>query len=89
MSCDISNLTFHEALNDFKTTCEPLCEGATDLIDPDCFDGTEIVEARPDKPKPARKKYKRVPIRKGFKIGRNEKCLCGPGLKFKKCCGKG
>lgn len=23
------------------------------------------------------------------KIGRNEKCPCGSGLKFKKCCGKG
>ncbi len=27
-------------------------------------------------------------IRIGKKIGRNEKCPCGSGLKFKKCCGK-
>ena len=27
-------------------------------------------------------------IRIGKKIGRNEKCPCGSGLKYKKCCGK-
>ena len=27
-------------------------------------------------------------IRTGKKIGRNEKCPCGSGLKYKKCCGK-
>lgn len=25
-------------------------------------------------------------VRKGRKIGRNDPCLCGSGLKFKKCC---
>jgi len=24
----------------------------------------------------------------GLKIGRNDKCPCGSGLKYKKCCGK-
>ena len=24
----------------------------------------------------------------GKKVGRNDKCPCGKGLKFKKCCGK-
>ena len=24
----------------------------------------------------------------GGKIGRNEKCICGSGKKYKKCCGK-
>ena len=27
-------------------------------------------------------------IRKGKKIGRNDPCPCGSGLKYKKCCGK-
>ena len=27
-------------------------------------------------------------IKLGKKIGRNEKCPCGSGLKYKKCCGK-
>jgi hypothetical protein len=27
-------------------------------------------------------------IRIGKKIGRNKKCSCGSGLKYKKCCGK-
>lgn len=31
---------------------------------------------------------KTVSVRKGPKIGRNEKCPCGSGLKFKRCCGK-
>lgn len=31
---------------------------------------------------------KRIPIQKGKKLGRNELCLCGSGLKYKKCCGK-
>jgi len=22
------------------------------------------------------------------KVGRNERCVCGSGLKYKKCCGK-
>jgi preprotein translocase subunit SecA len=25
---------------------------------------------------------------KGLKIGRNDLCPCGSGLKYKKCCGK-
>lgn len=28
-------------------------------------------------------------VRIGKKIGRNEKCPCGSGLKYKKCCGRG
>jgi len=28
------------------------------------------------------------PIRRGKKIGRNDPCPCGSGLKYKKCCGK-
>ena len=27
-------------------------------------------------------------IKKGKKIGRNDKCVCGSGLKYKNCCGK-
>ncbi len=27
------------------------------------------------------------PIRKGKRVGRNEKCPCGSGKKYKKCCG--
>ncbi len=27
-------------------------------------------------------------IRIGKKVGRNEKCICGSGLKYKICCGK-
>lgn len=27
-------------------------------------------------------------IRKGAKVGRNDPCPCGSGLKYKKCCGK-
>ena len=29
-----------------------------------------------------------TPIRKGDKVGRNDPCPCGSGLKYKKCCGK-
>lgn len=28
------------------------------------------------------------PVRTEPKIGRNEKCICNSGLKYKKCCGK-
>ncbi len=28
------------------------------------------------------------PVRKGEKIGRNDPCPCGSGLKYKKCCGR-
>lgn len=31
---------------------------------------------------------KKRPIRKGEKIGRNDPCPCGSGLKYKKCCGR-
>jgi preprotein translocase subunit SecA len=31
---------------------------------------------------------KRVPVRVVQKVGPNEKCPCGSGKKFKKCCGK-
>ncbi len=29
-----------------------------------------------------------APVRKGQKVGRNDLCPCGSGLKYKKCCGK-
>lgn len=32
--------------------------------------------------------YSSKTIRKGKKIGRNDMCPCGSGLKFKRCCGK-
>lgn len=32
--------------------------------------------------------YSSQTIRKGKKIGRNELCPCGSGIKYKKCCGK-
>ena len=28
------------------------------------------------------------PVTKGYKVGRNEPCPCGSGLKYKNCCGK-
>ena len=31
---------------------------------------------------------KKKPVRAGEKIGRNDPCPCGSGLKYKKCCGK-
>lgn len=31
---------------------------------------------------------KNRPVRKGEKVGRNDPCPCGSGLKYKKCCGK-
>ena len=31
---------------------------------------------------------RREPIRKEHKVGRNDPCPCGSGLKYKKCCGK-
>ena len=31
---------------------------------------------------------KNRPVKKGEKIGRNDPCPCGSGLKYKKCCGK-
>ncbi|WP_410061274.1 SEC-C metal-binding domain-containing protein [Alistipes putredinis] len=30
----------------------------------------------------------RAYVRSGDKIGRNEPCPCGSGLKYKRCCGK-
>lgn len=29
-----------------------------------------------------------IPLKKSKKIGRNEPCPCGSGIKYKKCCGK-
>ena len=31
---------------------------------------------------------KKEPVKKGKKIGRNDPCPCGSGLKYKKCCGR-
>ena len=31
---------------------------------------------------------KAQPVKKGKKVGRNDPCPCGSGLKYKKCCGK-
>ncbi len=31
---------------------------------------------------------RREPVRVGVKVGRNDPCPCGSGLKYKKCCGK-
>ena len=32
---------------------------------------------------------KKVPVKKDNKIGRNEPCSCGSGVKYKNCCGRG
>lgn len=45
----------------------------------------QLIQQRNDSSQP-----KKEPIRKGRKIGANEKCPCGSGKKFKQCCrGKG
>ena len=31
---------------------------------------------------------KRAPVKVGTKVGRNDPCPCGSGLKYKHCCGK-
>ena len=31
---------------------------------------------------------KKRPVKKGVKVGRNDPCPCGSGLKYKKCCGR-
>ena len=31
---------------------------------------------------------KKVPVKKGTKVGRNDPCPCGSGKKYKKCCGR-
>ena len=31
---------------------------------------------------------KKRPVKKGAKVGRNDPCPCGSGLKYKKCCGR-
>ena len=36
----------------------------------------------------ADKTVKKEPVRVGKKVGRNDPCPCGSGLKYKKCCGK-
>ena len=35
-----------------------------------------------------KEKPRRVPVRKGKKIGPNDPCPCGSGKKYKKCCGR-
>jgi hypothetical protein len=40
-----------------------------------------------DVPKKTRPAPQVIPVRRGFKIGRNDPCPCGSGKKFKKCCG--
>ena len=32
---------------------------------------------------------KKLPTQKTVKVGRNDPCPCGSGLKYKKCCGRG
>ena len=39
------------------------------------------------KPKAGTKKVGNTVVRKGEKVGRNDPCPCGSGLKYKKCCG--
>lgn len=62
-------------------------KGATCFVEPD--EDLTTVKARPNSPRRSRKIFKPAPIRRKFKIGRNQKCPCGSGLKFKRCCGKG
>ena len=38
--------------------------------------------------KPARSTTKHTSYRAGHKIGPNERCPCGSGLKYKRCCGR-
>ena len=47
--------------------------------------GQSSAAQEPDRPNAERPKSK--PIRVGPKVGPNEKCPCGSGKKYKKCCG--
>ena len=38
--------------------------------------------------KPGGQPPKQLPVKKGQKVGRNDPCPCGSGLKYKKCCGR-
>jgi len=50
-----------------------------------------IVGVEPDEPENIADVEKLLnrptPLRKAVKVGRNEPCSCGSGLKYKKCCG--
>ena len=43
---------------------------------------------KPGQPGQPAQPPKPLPIKKGEKIGRNDPCPCGSGLKYKKCCGR-
>lgn len=47
--------------------------------------GMRLMERQPsDEAKPG----KRMPVKVGKKVGRNDPCPCGSGKKYKKCCGR-
>lgn len=49
---------------------------------------TEGIRASKIEPIVINHNYSSKTMRKGKKIGRNDICPCGSGLKFKRCCGK-
>jgi preprotein translocase subunit SecA len=73
-----------EALAILARGAEGSAERAADLVEA-CK--TIKTVRLPEMPKShLRGTYK--PIRTAPKVGRNDVCFCGSGLKFKKCCGK-
>lgn len=88
-----SALIFLFALQDIYEGNSKFSDDEVDAIDaeapaliPNCV-ATVITAARP---KPARQADNlNRPVTSGKKLGRNDPCPCGSGLKYKKCCGKG
>ena len=52
---------------------------------------TQIEESKREIPMSTNRDGEETPktvVRKGEKVGRNDPCPCGSGLKYKKCCGR-
>jgi uncharacterized protein YecA (UPF0149 family) len=82
-----------EVLRRYKTTAERAYHRSLAVLEkmrkerpaePPC-QPRQAPETKPD-PQPEQPTNNVVPIRPHHKIGRNERCPCNSGLKFKRCC---
>lgn len=79
-------VALYEEVNNKDVTFEKMAEDMQRLF-PDAQHGVALLGNSIQQALAARDDPTRQPVVKSEKVGRNEPCPCGSGMKFKKCCG--
>lgn len=90
-AAELADKLFAKFLERFTTELPPGYQIVPKLVhtppsDPDPEPSEKPLQNEPNSAAPPAEQNAKNPARSTVKIGRNDRCLCGSGLKYKKCC---